>query len=187
MSYAYVQNDTVQRVKGAVPKSWKLATGQWISGFDVRPDLWLGEGWYPIVEVRPALGVNEQYGSPVYTVGASEVTATYPVVPLPVAVVNAATIQDKIRQAITGNTEAAAQMAVRASQVSTAKSNAQNIANATVTNVAQAQTQIRAIGSLLVNAITVMSELVTTDQAQLKQLNALLRQALGEFDSTEGT
>lgn len=100
---------------------------------------------------------------------------------------NAATIEDKIRQAITANDAAAAQMDVRASQVSTAIGNAQTISTATVTNVAQAQTQIRAIGSLLVNAITVMSELVATDQAQLKQLNALLRQALGEFDSTEGT
>lgn len=40
---------------------------------------------FPLVEVRPPLGPNEEYGAPVYTIGADTVTATYSVVPPPTA------------------------------------------------------------------------------------------------------
>lgn len=41
--------------------------------------------WYPITEVKPALGPFESYGAPTVTISPTEVTYTYPVVPAALA------------------------------------------------------------------------------------------------------
>lgn len=79
MTYAYVVAGTVQST-GNIPQTWRLLDGRWCSGFDLRPDLWQAQGWLPLTENRPAVTSAQTYGTPVFTVGASAVTADYPVV-----------------------------------------------------------------------------------------------------------
>lgn len=88
MPYAYVVAGAVQTT-GNPPQTWKLKDGRWCSGFDLRPDLWQAEGWLPLTENRPAIdATTQQYGPPVFTVGASAVTADYPAVARPASAID---------------------------------------------------------------------------------------------------
>jgi hypothetical protein len=122
--YAHVTNGVVDRT-GGLPTSWTLKDGRSVSGFNnLTAAEQLAEGWLPLTENMPALGAGQQYGPPTYTVGASSVTADYPVQATPAVAQNADALRVAAKQAIADNkafvatTPSAAQVAAQVKALS---------------------------------------------------------------------
>lgn len=126
--HARVENGQI--VSFGLPESARrLDTGEWVMGLRTAPaELVKATGHLPVTEQRAALGANQTYGDPTYTVRADDVLADFPAVALPASTINEQTIRSQIGtglsalQAIidtaqpTVNSTAAAQTAIRALQ-----------------------------------------------------------------------
>lgn len=123
--HALIENGQIVKISN-LPTSWNLKDGRSVSGFNLWPtqDI-LTEGWFPIIEQRAALGPDQHYGNPVYTIRANDVLAMYPVENDP--------IEDKNQRTIYTNLSSAMN---QLTTIITA-------APANVSNVSQAQTAIR--------------------------------------------
>ena len=77
--YAKVVNALVESVLGSIPGCTDS-----VSGFNLlSPADQAAHGYFPLVEVRPAFNPDtEKLEGPAYTIGASQITATYSVVSL---------------------------------------------------------------------------------------------------------
>lgn len=101
MAYAFVTDNTIQRVGGLPASARRLDTQEWVMGLDTAPaDLVKATGWLPVVEDRPPLGGDEQHGTPAYTIGDEEVTAAYPVEAVPVEQTNERLVRERVAQAL---------------------------------------------------------------------------------------
>ena len=82
--YAHVTEGVVDRI--GLPETWRRNDGSTVSGYQfAEPADLAADGWLPIVEDRPDLAPNEMHGPPTYAAGDGQVTATYPVEPVPTA------------------------------------------------------------------------------------------------------
>lgn len=101
--HAYIVNGVIDRT-GPLPTAWNLKDGRSVSGFNnLTPQEQAAEGWLPVTENLPPLGPNQQYGPPSYVIGATSVTANYPVQSTPAVAQNADTIRAAAKQAIADN------------------------------------------------------------------------------------
>lgn len=81
--YAHVTNGEVDGI--GLPDVWRRGDGSTVSGYQfAEPADLAADGWLPIVEDRPDLAPNEMHGPPTYAAGDGQVTATYPVEPVPI-------------------------------------------------------------------------------------------------------
>lgn len=96
MDHALVIDGQVQRI-GLPPSARRLDTGEWVMGLATAPvELVKATGHFPIVEQRPALGVNQTYGPPAYTVRSDDVLAAYPAIAEPTEVTNERAIREQV-------------------------------------------------------------------------------------------
>lgn len=100
---------------------------------------------------------------------------------------NGSTLRTKAQAALTANDTFLATVATRRTNIATGKTTATSLSTATVTTVAQAQTAIRQIGSMLVQVATALDDLNNQSETVTKENNAVIRLLLGQLDSTANT
>ncbi len=107
----------------------------------------------------------------------------------PTGQANADTLRTKAQAALTANDTFLATVAGRRTNIATGKTTATSLSSwtARVTTVAQAQTAIRQIGSLLVQVATALDDLNNQAETVTKENNAVIRLVLGALDSTANT
>lgn len=100
---------------------------------------------------------------------------------------NQATLEQRALAALTNNAAFLGTVAGRRTAIANAKTQAQTGTTVTVGNIAAAQTQIRALYTLLVNVATVLDAYNDQLEATTKQDNALIRLAGQALDDITGT
>lgn len=79
--FAHVTRNVVDQLVPTLPTVWDWGDRTSTSGFDLLdPATQRAAGWYPVIEARAPLGPDQVHGPPVFTIGATTVTATYPAV-----------------------------------------------------------------------------------------------------------
>ena len=99
-------------------------------------------------------------------------------------IANTASIIDKARQSLPVNQSFLNSAATRATSIASALTTANSGKTATVTTIAQAQTQIRAIYTLLATVITGVQTLNTQMEALTRQNNGQTRVIISELNGT---
>lgn len=75
MTYALVVSAAVART-GDIPQVWTRPDGTVVAGYHLRPDLWTGDGWLPVIDEGPTPGPH-QTGTIVHTVEPARVVRTW--------------------------------------------------------------------------------------------------------------
>lgn len=109
------------------------------------------------------------------------------VVPDNPATVNADTLRARAAAALIANSDFRATVAARRTAIANGKATAQTGLGATVGSLANAQTQVRSLWTVLVQVATALNDL--NDQAELltKESNELIHMALGLLDDITDT
>jgi hypothetical protein len=166
--YALVRNGAVVKT-GNLPQSFTRLDGTSVSGYDqMTAEEHLVDGWMPLIENRPPLTQNMVHGDPAVTIGTTDVTYDYPLVPEPQTSINQRAIVQLLSDFL-GNWETpiASLQAIRDSP------------QATFSNVAQAQTAVRA-------AQDAIKECARIEQELIKRVAGILQVLLEEYDTVEG-
>jgi hypothetical protein len=163
---------------GDLPLSWRRPNGTTVSNYYLRTDLHQADGWLPVVDNKPALGANQHYGDPSYVIGASQVTANYPVVADSQEAINLRTLITRAETALASNATFLGTVAARRTGITNGRATAVTMETATVTTFPQAQTQIRSIGVLLRQTSDVLTALHDQIEAATRQTNGIIRQLL---------
>ena len=107
--------------------------------------------------------------------------------PLTVPETNEAAIRAKALAALAANVTFLGTVAARRTAIANGATAAATMSTVAVANVAAAQTQIRAIGTILGQVATALTALNDASEATTKQSTAVIRLLLGVFDDVTGT
>lgn len=73
---ALVVNGTVTRTASTPPEVWRRPNGTAVAGYHLRPDLWVADGWLPVVETNAGPGPLET-GTHSDAIGPTQVARTW--------------------------------------------------------------------------------------------------------------
>lgn len=134
----FIDANTVQ----PVPQTYTWPDGTTTSNFHLSPpDVLARAGFLPLIEgARPTPDATTFVGPPTYTSDGTKVTSTYALAPLPPEVVNRATIEQALAQALPG----LASIDTQLQTLSTI-----TLSGTTAQQLAQVQAALRGIGTNL--------------------------------------